>query len=128
MATYETDKHFTNSLRRNLDLIQLLKYNLDDLKSLELHKTLPADKNMKADCADLLRGLNAFLFKLQKKAPYAFGGVMKVMQRDQLHDISLHLDVVYMVDNLTDVTVALQEELDKVFALEENGCPSDVAK
>lgn len=128
MATYETDKHFTNSLRRNLDLIQLLKYNLEDLKGLELHKTLAAEKNMKGDCAALLQALNAFLFKLQAKAPTAFGGVMKVMQRDQLHDISLHLDVIYMVDNLPDVTVALQEEMDKVLALEKDCCPGDFAK
>lgn len=119
MAIYETDKHFTNSLRRNLDLIQLLKYNLEDLKGLELHKTLSADKNMKGDCAALLQALNAFLFKLQAKAPTAFGRVMKVMQRDQLHDISLHLDVIYMIDNLSEVTVALQEELNALFAKED---------
>lgn len=119
MATYETDKHFTNSLRRNLDLIQILKYNLEDLKSLDIHKTLSADKNMKGDCAALLQALNAFLFKLQAKAPTAFGGVMKVMQRDQLHDISLHLDVIYMIDNLSEVSVALQEELNALFAKED---------
>lgn len=127
MSTYESDQHFTSSLRRNLDLIQLLKYNLDDLKSLEIHKTLSADKSMKGDCAALLLALNAFLFKLQKKAPSAFGGVMKVMQRDQLHDLSLHLDVVYQIDNLQDVTVALQEELEKVLG-EGNSCPSEGAQ
>lgn len=111
-TTYESDKHFKHSLRTILDLIQLLKYNLDDFKSLKIHKDIPGNKNMKSDCAALLLALNGFLFKLQQKAPESFGRLLHIMQRDKLHDLSLHLEVVYLIDNLPDITESLKLEID----------------
>lgn len=111
-ATYESDKHFTQSLRAILDLIQLLKYNLDDFKSLEVHKDIAGPKSMKPDCTALLLALNAFLLKLQAKASGTFGPLLHIMQRDKLHDLSLHLEVVYLIENLPDITAALQLEVD----------------
>lgn len=113
----ESDKHFKNSLRAILDLIQLLKYNLEDFRSLDIHKDIDASKNMKPDVVILLQALNGFLFKMKGKcSPETFSALSRIMQRDKLHDISLHLEVAYLIDNLPDITLALQHEIDALKA------------
>ena len=109
-----SDKEFVNTLRIILDLISLLKYNLETFKGLDIHKEEEtAKKNMRPDCVILLQAINAFLFKMKGKcSAETFRAISQTMQRDKLHDLSLHLDVVYLIDNLPDITAALQMEID----------------
>lgn len=109
-----------NSLRRTLDVIQLLKYELEEFKQLDIHNEIPSHKNLKADIAILLQAVNGFLFRLKSKVqPETFAALSRIIQRDQLKDMSLLMDVAYQIENLEDVTKALQMEIDALSKKEE---------
>lgn len=112
MITKEQD--FQNSLRIILDLIQLLKYNLEVFKGHSVHKEVLKQKDMRPDVAALQLSLNAFVMKQKQKcSPDVFRGLMTLMSRDQLHDISCHLDVIYGIQDLSKITEFLREEIKK---------------
>ncbi len=112
---------FTKSLSRILDLCQLLKYNLDDFKSMDIHKEiLDNRKNMRSDCASLFTAINNFINQMRvKNTPQVFRDTMQYMERDHLHDISLHMDIVYRVKNITAFTKILEAAREQI--IEDNG-------
>lgn len=104
------DRMFVDNLQVILDLIQMLKYNLDSFKGNDIHKTIDKKRDMRPDCAALINALNAFLFKIKEKCePSTFNELMKIMNRERLHDLSLHLNEMFDIENIEEVTKILVE-------------------
>ncbi len=104
------DQTFVDNLQVILDLVQMLKYNVDSFKGNDIHKTVPKNRDMRPDCAALLNSINVFLLRMKQKCePDTWNELMKIMSRDRLHDLSLHLNEMFDIDNITDVTKIIVE-------------------
>lgn len=109
MTPKEKDDMAATALRNVVDLLQLLKYNVEWFKGLEFHKHIPTDKNLRPDCAKLMNALNAFLFALKEKTGDNITGLLQIMKRDHLHDLSMLLEETYTIDNVADITAAIKQ-------------------
>lgn len=113
-----SDKLWIDSLRLILDLTQLLKFNLQDFKELETNKELPPAKSLRPDCAQLIQALNGFLLRCNSKTTN-FAELTRIMQRDELHDLSMHIEVVYQISDLAELTNALRVDIERLKAEKE---------
>jgi hypothetical protein len=108
------DKTFVDNLQVILDLIQMLKYNLDSFKGNDIHKTVPKQKDMRIECAALLNAINAFLSRMKQKCdPATWNELMKIMSRERLHDLSLLLNEMFEVENVEDFTKVIRDIKDE---------------
>lgn len=99
------DKMFIDNLQVILDLVQMLKYNLDSFKGNDIHKTISKQRDMRPDCAALLNSINAFLLRMKDKCePATFNELNKIMKREKVHDLSLLLIEMAEVENVEDFT------------------------
>ena len=109
MSTVQ-DKVFVDNLQVILDLVQLLKYNVDSFKGNDIHKTVSKQKDMRPDCVLLLGALNGFLIRLKDKCdPKTFRELMRAMKRERLHDLSILMNEMFEVDNVETVTEVIRE-------------------
>jgi hypothetical protein len=105
MENKTRDRVFIDNLQAILDLVQLLKYNVESFKGNDIHKTVDKKKDMRPDCAALLNALNVFLLRTREKCePATFNELMKIMQRERLHDLSIHLNEMFDIENVDDFT------------------------
>src|ERR1700761_5399150 len=119
MTPEQKDELARNSLRNVVDLLQLLKYSLEWFKDMEFHKAVDPKKNLRPDCAKLIQSLNGFLFAMKNKTGNSKGGVLRIMQRDQLHDLSLLLDETYDIENLPDLIEGIKRmKIDRIAELQ----------
>ncbi len=106
----QQDQIFIDNLQVILDLLQLLKYNVDSFKGNDIHKTVDKKRDMRPDCVSLLNAINVFLLRTKEKcAPDTFNSLMKIMQRERLHDLSIHLNEMFDIDNVEDFTKVIIE-------------------
>lgn len=100
---------FLNNVRRTIELIQLLKFQFEEFKTLEITKVLPKDKNLLQPNAILMGGLNAYLAKVKTAVgPEVFREMIETMTREQLGELSLLMDVGAEIGNLEEVIMALR--------------------
>ena len=112
---------FEENLQSIMDLSQMLKYNLDSFKGNDIHKTVDKRKDMRPSCAKLILAINSFLLDMRKNCnPQTFNALLRTMQRDKLHDLSMHMNEMFSVDNVEDFTAVLVEIKNKTKS-EQNG-------
>lgn len=113
----ESDRLWIDSLRLILDLIQLLKFNLEDFKELDKTIVVERTKSLRGDSAVLLQALNGYLLRARSKiGTEPFAELTRIMQRDELHDLSMHIEVVYQISDLPDLTNALRKDIERLRA------------
>lgn len=105
---------FASDLKLVLNTLQLLKYNAESFRSLDIHKEIKAGKggDMKTPTAKLLNALNAYLLEMRMQASNeTWRIVMSHMKADHLHDLNVHFAMMQDVVNISEITELLRTEL-----------------
>jgi len=103
-------KAFLSDMHSIMELLQMLKYNLQSFKENDIHKRVDKNKDMRPSCARLLTSINVYMSDMRKNCdPQTFNAITKTMRREQLHDLSLHMNEMFGVDNVEDFTAVLVE-------------------
>lgn len=105
---------FAKDLHLVLDTLQLLKYNAESFRSLNIHKEIKAGggSDMKAPTVKLLLALNAYLFDMRKlSSEETWRAVMSHMNSDHLHELNEHFAFIQDIENISVVTDLLRSEL-----------------
>lgn len=105
MTIEKQAKHFAQFLRRTLILMRLMKYNMDHIR----HESyLPGE--YKQRCAGFVNSINMFLgFQKSKAKTATWNEINADLEHDRLHDISLLIDEVADIKDITPIIEAIRE-------------------
>jgi hypothetical protein len=104
MTQEQKINEFAKTLRRVLYLFQILEYNLDDLKT---------NSNSSPTINNEVRLFNYRIKALKSEIKYKVGDnwkhVNQELNSDRLHDISLLLERISNVDNISEITEIINQ-------------------
>lgn len=94
---------FIADLRRTLYLLQILQYNMEDMRLSELCPSF-----IKMDVKGIENAIKRLTSDMYCKDPLRFDVVKSDLKRDQLHDISLLIDWAHNINNVGEILAVLE--------------------